>query len=302
MGALREPTRRGRRTGGWTNARSSRARSLFALSVACCAALLAACGDDDGEAAGQTLAITATGGGSDFAFEVDSSQLEAGAVEITFVNDSRKETDAQLVTTSESHSEDEVVAELRSAMEGEPVAEWFAAGGGPGATKPGMTSTVTQSLAPGMYYVVGGGDPPTGPLASFEVTGDGGGELDEADATVEAVDYEFNAEPLPVGPAKLLLENNGNQWHHFLAARLVDGATIEDAQRFFETEKGPVPFEQGADQSGEIQSAVLEGGTSQLVDVDLSPGKYAFYCFVSDKQGGPPHIAQGMLSEVEVRE
>jgi hypothetical protein len=31
------------------------------------------------------------------------------------------------------------------------------------------------------------------------------------------------------------------------------------------------------------------------------PGKYALLCFVSDRKGGPPHVAQGMLAEITVR-
>ena len=34
---------------------------------------------------------------------------------------------------------------------------------------------------------------------------------------------------------------------------------------------------------------------------DLKPGKYALLCFISDRQGGPPHIAKGMITEATVR-
>jgi hypothetical protein len=36
------------------------------------------------------------------------------------------------------------------------------------------------------------------------------------------------------------------------------------------------------------------------VNLDLKPGRYAFYCFISDRQGGPPHAVKGMVAEVEV--
>ena len=45
---------------------------------------------------------------------------------------------------------------------------------------------------------------------------------------------------------------------------------------------------------------MLEGGESQLVTLNLKPGKYVLYCFISDRQGGPPHALQGMVDEVEV--
>ena len=233
-------------------------------------------------------------------FEVDATELPSGATEIELVNDSQVEIDGQLAYTADERSDDDVIAELGKATRGAPVAEWLEAGGGPGATQPGESATVTQELQVGTYYVVGSSRrPPSTPLARIEVTGDGDAELPEADGTVEALDHSFSGE-LTAGPNSLLLENNGKQWHHFLAARLLDGSTIEDARKFFESEEGPPPFEQGPDQSGEVQSAVLEGGTSQIVDADLEPGTYAFYCFVSDKEGGPPHALQGMISEVEV--
>jgi hypothetical protein len=32
----------------------------------------------------------------------------------------------------------------------------------------------------------------------------------------------------------------------------------------------------------------------------LKPGKYALYCFISDRKGGPPHITKGTISEATV--
>jgi hypothetical protein len=46
----------------------------------------------------------------------------------------------------------------------------------------------------------------------------------------------------------------------------------------------------------------MDGGVSQIVDANLEPGSYAFFCFISDKTGGPPHVVKGMVSEVSVEE
>ena len=52
-----------------------------------------------------------------------------------------------------------------------------------------------------------------------------------------------------------------------------------------------------------MSSTVLDGGKSQIVTANLEAGRYAFLCFISDKQtGGPPHVVKGMVSEVEVTE
>ena len=64
------------------------------------------------------------------------------------------------------------------------------------------------------------------------------------------------------------------------------------------SEKGTPPF---SEEDG-LESAVMDGGVSQLIDVELKPGRYAFFCFIADKAGGPPHVAKGMVSEVTVGE
>jgi hypothetical protein len=45
---------------------------------------------------------------------------------------------------------------------------------------------------------------------------------------------------------------------------------------------------------------VIEGGEGQLVTLYLKPGRYVLFCFISDRQGGPPHAIKGMVDEVEV--
>ena len=45
---------------------------------------------------------------------------------------------------------------------------------------------------------------------------------------------------------------------------------------------------------------MLEGGEGQLVTLDLKPGRYVLFCFITDRQGGPPHALKGMVDEVEV--
>ncbi len=73
-------------------------------------------------------------------------------------------------------------------------------------------------------------------------------------------------------------------------------ATAADVERFFKTEKGKPPLSE----EGGASTAVIEGGEGQTVALDLKPGRYAFYCFITDRQGGPPHALKGMVSEIEV--
>ncbi len=34
--------------------------------------------------------------------------------------------------------------------------------------------------------------------------------------------------------------------------------------------------------------------------LELKKGKYVPVCFISDRKGGPPHVAKGMISEATV--
>jgi uncharacterized cupredoxin-like copper-binding protein len=271
-----------------------------------------ACGDDDDDGGDggdvEAIQLTASGARNDLSFEVDATEVPAGATELTLVNDSQAPVDGQLgfVPAGEDRSPEEVVDAFRSAVENRGVPGFFQAGGGPGVTEPGQSSSVTQDLEPGTYYVLPADDiPAPGDLASFEVTENGDGELPETEGKVSAVEYSFSGEGLKAGTNQILLENTGGQWHHFLASKLKDDATIEQAKTYLESEGGgggPVPFEGNPEESNEIESTVMDPGFSQVIEADLEPGRYAFFCFIPDKQGGPPHVAKGMVSEVTVEE
>ena len=45
---------------------------------------------------------------------------------------------------------------------------------------------------------------------------------------------------------------------------------------------------------------MLDSGVKQVFQGTLQPGKYALVCFLPDRAGGPPHVAKGMIVEVDV--
>jgi hypothetical protein len=257
---------------------------------------LAACGGDED---GQELTFNA----SDRAVTGPTS-AETGTAEITLTNDGEKEADLQLIRVDGEHSADEVIRVLGGAMEGEGLPDWFFAGGGVGLTQAGESRTVTQVLEPGTYYAFNTGtDAPPDPesVPAVEVTGDpSDDELSDTDSTVRTIDYGFETEgELQVGENEITFENAGAQPHHVIAQPIAEGKTIEDVRAFLRDEQGQPPL----DESGLAETAVLDGGGTQLVTLDLKqPGQYAMLCFISDRQGGPPHsIGEGMLGEVEVK-
>lgn len=281
--------------------------ALPVLALIAASVFAAGCGGDDDDSSEPSSVAIETSGGKGGVEITAPSEADAGPAEITLTNNSDGDQDGQLafVAEGEEHSDEEVAAELENAIAGQPVADWFQAVGGPGTTAKGESNTATIDLEAGTYYVLPSDDSQSAPdeLTKFTVSGESDAELPEADGTVSAVEYSFSGEGLTAGEQTLLLDNKGGTWHHFLSAKLKDGNTIEDAKKFLESDGsgGPPPFvsENG---NGAISSTVIDGGKSQLVTANLEAGSYAFFCFVSDKTGGPPHVVKGMVSEVEVSE
>jgi hypothetical protein len=270
-----------------------------ALLLAAPVALSACGGDDDDEPRTVDLTVTEEGRASVLTAPND---VEAGEVEINYTNNGRNGHDLQLIRVEDQRSTEAVIRTFARVLQGRPLPDWLLAAGGVGVTAPGETQTVTQVLEPGMYYAFdiegSPGPPEPADVPIIEVTGDATEEELEADGgTVEAIDYGFESRNLEAGENEILFENTGAQPHHLLAAPIVGDATIAQVEQAFRGQGD----ESVVDERNALGTAVLEGGASQLVTLDLKPGRYVFYCFISDRQGGPPHVVKGMVDEVEVR-
>ena len=263
-----------------------------------------ACGDDDSGAGGesaapQKLGVEVTEQGNDkFSLNAPTS-VRAGLVEISLRTPAGKAThDAQLIRVEGNHSADEVVKAV-AAGEGAPMPRWLVPAGGVGQTEAGATGRATQRLSPGKYYILDTGEPEgdnvkayfeTGAVAALDVTGEASaGNLPETDAKITAKDYTFTARGLEAGTNRVTFENAGKEPHHLLAFRYRKGATLPDVKRDFMRYLHPP-----------VGTPTLEPGTRQVAELDLRGGKYALVCFVSDRKGGRPHMAKGMIVEASV--
>jgi hypothetical protein len=295
-------------------------RSFALLAVLVLSIFVLACGDDDSSSSSdgssdsaetQKVSFKTTETSNGKVKVTGPKTIQAGVVELTFENAGKKPHDAQLLRVEGNHSAKETIENTIASGEGKPIPEWITDGGGVGTTAPGKTVTVTQVLEPGTYYLFdtessegeGDGKPNAlnGGQAKIEVTGEAGdGDLPETDATITAKDYSFEGEGIKPGANQLTFANEGEELHHLIAFPIKPGVKFAEVEKLFksnEEPKGPPPvdFEKG------VNTAVIDGGQSQVVDLEFQKGKYALVCFISDRKGGPPHVAMGMISELEVK-
>ena len=282
---------------------------------------LAACGDDDGggSSAPRKFAVEVVQGG-DNRFRLSAPRsVEAGLVEITLTSPAAETShDAQLVRVEGDHTVDEVVRTLADA--GGPIPPWMTPAGGVGQTDAGATGRAVQRLAPGTYHILDTGEPDgddvksyfeTGAVATFQVTagghpvrprpgGPGADDLPQTTAKITARDDAFSVRGLTAGRNEVEFANAGNEPHQVIAVPYREGATLADVKKAF-AEQGPPDGPPPVDFENLTGSAVLDGGARQVTELALKRGKYALVCFVSDRRGGPPHVAKGMIAEAVVR-
>jgi uncharacterized cupredoxin-like copper-binding protein len=286
------------------------------LAAAALCIVPAACGDDDdssssdngsSESAAVTFTTTEPSKGK---VAIDGPDtIEAGAVELTLTNSGKGRHDAQILRVEGDRTAEEVLSNSVDSEEGAPIPDWITDGGGLGAVPPGESATVTQVLEPGTYFLLDtesaeGSEKINarkGGVTQFEVTGEtGDAELPETEASITAEDFSFEAEGIKAGKNTLTFENDGEQLHHVIAMPFAKGATLADVKKAFTSEEEPqgpppVDFEAG------VATAVIDGGQSQVVDLEFEKGKYALVCFITNREGGPPHAVMGMIDELDVK-
>ena len=269
---------------------------------------VAACGDDDDDGGGgggggeadvpTTVRLAATGSGKKSKLSIPKS-VQAGLVEVQFENSAKGPIGVQFIRATDGHTADEALkAGAAWGEKGKPLPPWVKLEGGAPDTKPGTTSTTVQVLPAGNYIAV---DIDSNVNTKFTaLTGGGTAKVPAADSTVDASEYKFVASGLKVGANKVKFANVGKQPHLMVAAPIKGNKSVQDIIKAFQSEGdsgGPPPI----DEKNEVSTSILDGGGSQVIDLDFAKkGRYAAICFVPDRAGGPPHIVKGMVSEIEV--
>lgn len=114
---------------------------------------------------------------------------------------------------------------------------------------------------------------------------------------ITASEYDFDLPgELPAGPTSFTLTNAGEEKHFIEIIQLTaDALPLEELLKLKEDELGPyfVGQPNGID-------TVQPGETSEPLEIDLEPARYAYVCFIEAKDG-TPHAFLGMAGEFEVK-
>jgi len=235
----------------------------------------------------------------DFAFDVPDS-ITSGWTTFHLVNEGPNLHHGQLVRLDSGKT----VADLETAAKNPgPFPAWAVMVGGPNAPAPGAESDATLNLEPGQYAMLCFVDIPDhvphfakGMIRPLKVVASTAAAPEPtSDVTVTLTDYTFTVQgKLTPGKHTFRVVNKGPQDHEIEIARLDANKTAKDVAAWVAKPEGPPP----GTPLGGISGA--KSGTTSYMTMDLTPGTYAFICFIPDIKDGKTHAEHGMMKEFKV--
>jgi hypothetical protein len=257
-----------------------------------------------------TLALSISESGKTAKFTAPAS-TKGGLVTVRLTNNGKKLHGAQLFRITGGHTVQQAIQ--ATSGESNKTPDWIRAQGGVGGASPGETQAATVNLPAGKYAVVdfAGAEegPSSGPPAIAEMTVTSGtvGSLPATATTITATapakdKYKWQISgPLKSGSNAIRFASKGaDALHHIVAVRLTAEVPVSTVLKDLEKENGPPPSY--VDRSVNYSSSVLDGGKSETTQLILAkPGKYIFLCHLSDRDGGKPHFAEGLITKVNVQ-
>jgi len=239
----------------------------------------------------------------DYAFR-GPSRSAAGLHRIQLKNTGTKLHHVQLIRLEDGKRLSDVFPSLQRNKGLHGLPPWAKPAGGVSAALPGQSIAITQHLAAGRYAVIcwiptddGQIHVMKGMMTELEVTAAANRPAAvEPTATRRVSLSEYKATwsaPLTRGKHTLRIENTGKQSHELLVVRLAPGKTMSDVERW--TGVGPAPMETWTG-----LASIAPGGVAWL-DLDVTPGRYAIFCFAPDTRDAKPHAEHGFLQIVDIR-
>ena len=274
--------------------RSSRTALMLSASL-----LLAACSR---EAPPAPVANDVVIAGTDFAFSAPDT-IPAGLTRLRLVASGRYPHHAQLVKLEQGMTLDSLMAAMSHA--GPPPA-WMVLVTGANAPAPGDTTNVYAVLEAGSYALLcfipdSAGVPHVARGMSKALTvrsSDGPvAAMPTADTEMRLNDYNFvTSAPLRSGRQLVKIINNGPQPHEMFVARLDSGYT---AAQFITWVRTGMQGQPRIVPAGGI--VALAPGRETIVELNLTPGRYALFCFLPDASGRGEHVDHGMVQEITIQ-
>jgi hypothetical protein len=243
--------------------------------------------------------------------------LAAGRYHLVLVNTNDALTvDLELYKVPDGMTFDELNAEFEAAdpESFEPPAIFYelTIGGGPTA-EPGSSGDIIVDFAPGdwAFNIFAYNDeseaPPTNMPTQVTVTGEMPELSDPAvDVTANMIDLAFEMpDVVPAGPAVWQVTNSGAFPHFLLIESYPEPVTNEQIEATLDMFVGsPVATPEAVlnpdlfvDVAGTL---VLSTGQTNWIQVDLEPGQYVVFCFISGPGDVPIHAAMGMYKIITV--
>jgi hypothetical protein len=286
------------------------------IAVLLSAAILTGCGGSSStkksagtaSATPTTLALSISEAGQTSKFAGPAS-VKGGVVTVQLTNNGKGPHGAQLIRIEGGHTIEEAVRSVAS--ESHKVPSWLRAEGGVGAAVHGQSAAATVSLQAGSYAVVdfagaqeGHGGPPA--VAPLTVTPGQEGAVPVTGTTITAANpskdhYKWEISgPLKAGANPITFVSKGKTaLHELRAIRITGNESTAQLVKALESERPPPSY---VDRTSQFATAVLDGGKSLTTQMTLlKPGKYVFFCHLTDRDGGKPHFAEGLITAVTVQ-
>ena len=252
-----------------------------------------------------TLSLSIAEQGKAAKFTVPAS-AKGGLTTVTLTNSGKAPHGAQLILVTGGHTVAEAVKTLGANSPKTPA--WMRAEGGIGGVLPGQSGTATVNLPKGTYAVVdatalGGGGTPA--YAQTTLTGGKLGTIPRQATHITGEQtgkdkYAWQIAGLKSGVNRVEFTSKGKSSIHLAGAFKIKGnanPSLDEIKKALQS-NGPPPSY--VEQTSLVQTAALDGGKSLTTSLTLTPGRYVFFCPLTDRDGGKPHFLEGMLKEVTV--
>jgi uncharacterized cupredoxin-like copper-binding protein len=246
----------------------------------------------------RTVVVTAY----EFSFKAPDS-VPAGVVTVRLVDRGRRGHQLVMARLDDTSSLDRVMRSLIANKARTGGLRWV---GGVESAIPGQSGETTLPLTSGRYVIICAYDGDNG-LAHMslgmiralvvtpgtQVTAQ---SLTATPTTIELSDYHIAfSNPLHSGKQRVRVVNVGKQRHHLVIARIVGDATTDEIMKW-DGKSQPAPLE---DMSG--GAATMDPGQASVIEMNLTPGRYALACILSDDSKSKPHYLLGMHEEIAIR-